>query len=152
MLKEDELMRKKEKVKQLAEKLVSFFSQEANIAAVFLFGSFGTEYENQFSDIDLGIVFMPGAQVNLRDELDLEARLSLHLQTDNVDLVNLNKAPLNLRFQAVKDGELIYEKDYPATSDFLENTYRYYLDYSYHFKVMERERARAMREVYADGE
>lgn len=148
---DDNLERNTERIDKLTNKIKSFFSKEQNIAAVYLFGSYGTEYESKFSDIDLGIVFMPGAMIGLQDELDLEARLSLYLKTDSIDLVNLNKAPLYLRFQAITEGNLIYEKDYIATSNFIENTYRYYFDYSYHLKILKQERSKALKEAYADG-
>lgn len=144
-------MRNSKKVDELTNKLKTFFSGEKNVAAVFLFGSFGTEYENKFSDIDIGLVFMPGVLVGLKEELDLEANLSLYLMNDNIDLVNLNKAPIQLRFQAITGGSLIYEGDYVATSDFIENTYSYYFDCFYHLKIMERERVRALKEAYGDG-
>lgn len=148
---DNNLERNIEKIDKLINKIKCFFSKKQNIAAVYLFGSFGTEYENKFSDIDLGIIFMPGVLMGLQDELDLEARLSLYLKTDNIDLVNLNKAPLYLRFQAITDGKLIYEKDYIATSNFIENTYRYYFDYSYHLKIMKQERTKSLKEAYANG-
>ncbi len=144
-------MRRNERINEMVKKIEDFFSKEKRIAAVFLFGSFGTEFENSFSDIDIGIIFMPDIQVGLEDELDLDARLSLFLKTDQIDLVNLNKAPIQLRFNAIKDGDLIYERDNTVTSDFIENTYRYYLDYSYHLKKLKRERAKVLKGVYLDG-
>lgn len=144
-------MRKNEKINNLIHKIESFFLEEKMVAAVYLFGSFGTDYENKFSDIDIGIVFINDLPIRLKDELELEANLSLYLKTDKIDLVNLNKAPIQLRFRAIADGELIFERDSLATSDFIENTYRYYLDYSYHLKNLEQERAKALKEAYADG-
>ncbi|HZK85766.1 MAG TPA: nucleotidyltransferase domain-containing protein [Desulfosporosinus sp.] len=56
------------------------FQFRAEIAAVYLFGSFGTEFEHPQSDIDLGIVFTHS--VTLPEELALDAALSLHVRHD----------------------------------------------------------------------
>ncbi len=44
------------------------------VAAVYLFGSYGTEFQLPSSDIDLGIVFCDVP--NLKDELELDAGIS----------------------------------------------------------------------------
>lgn len=121
------------------------------VAAIYLFGSYGSQYQTQFSDIDLGVIFQPNVQIGLPEELELDAYLSLALKTDRLDLVNLNNAPIQLRYKAVTDGMLIYEADYIATSDFLEATYKKYLDYAYHLRKFEQERIKALKEVYTSG-
>lgn len=145
------MKREMAKADEFKSRIQYFFKDEQNVAAVFLFGSYGTIYENKFSDIDFGVVFMPDALIKLQEELSLEAKLSLYLKTDNIDLVNLNKAPITFRFQAIANGILLYEKDYVATSNFIENTYRYYFDYSHNLKIMRQERSKSLKEAYIDG-
>lgn len=142
------MVRDREKVKNLKKNISGFFSKQKTVAAVILFGSFGTEYETKFSDIDLGIIFMPDVRMDLKRELEMDANLSLFMGTDRIDLVNLNKAPLQLRFEAITSGDLIFEQDYETASDFIENTYRYYLDYAYDLHLMKMERDRALKEAY----
>jgi len=137
---------KKKLGKSLTE-LKKFFCRQPNIAAVYVFGSFGTEYEHSFSDIDLGVVF-ENSNVSLQDEMGLEASVSLLLNREKIDLVNLKKAPVRLQYRAVSEGELIYEGSYEAHSDFLENVYKHYLDYLPDLEAYEREYEKALKEAY----
>lgn len=135
----------------LTAKLKKALEANNDIAAVYLFGSYGTDFQTEHSDIDLGIIFLPQIKAGLRKELELEVDLSLALGTDQIDVVNLNKAPIQLRYRAITEGRLIYEADYIATSNFLEETYRYYLDFAYHLNSFYRERNKALKEAYANG-
>lgn len=132
-------------------KLIKILELRSDIAAVYLFGSYGTEFQTKYSDIDLGVIFLPEVNADLRTELELEVALSLVLETDQIDVVNLNRSPIQLRYRAIAEGRLIYQADYTATSNFLEETYKYYLDYAYHLKKFHRERSKALKEAYADG-
>ncbi len=129
------------------DELKNYFGRQTNVAAVYIFGSCGTEYEHSFSDLDLGIVFAKG-KVALRDEMMMEASLSLLLNKENVDLVNLNKAPLKLQYKAVSEGELVYEGNYEVHSNFLERVYKRYLDYLPDLEAYEREYEKALKEAY----
>ena len=66
-----------------------FFQSRVEIAAVYLFGSFGTEVEHPQSDIDLGIVFT--RLVNLQEELELDVALSLHICHDRIGDQDLSR-------------------------------------------------------------
>ncbi len=132
-------------------KLQKALSSRDDVAAAYLFGSYGTEYETEYSDIDLGIIFLPGINADFKRELELEVALSLALGTDRLDVVNLNKAPIQLRYRAISEGRLIYEADYISTSDFIEKTLKYYLDYAYYLKSFFRERNKALKEAYTGG-
>lgn len=141
----------RKKIDVFISKLVKILEQRTDIAAVYLFGSYGTEYQTIHSDIDLGVIFLPEVKADLRTELELEVALSLALETDQIDVVNLNRSPIQLRYRAIAEGQLIYQADYVSTSNFLEDTYRYYFDYAYHLKNFQRERCKALKEVYVDG-
>ncbi|EAX48953.1 DNA polymerase, beta domain protein region [Thermosinus carboxydivorans Nor1] len=118
------------------------------IAAVFLFGSYGTDYQTRFSDIDLGVLFFPDGIPNLRGEMELAGAFSSALGRDDVDLVIMNKAPLPLRYRIVAEGEIVYEKDYVYTSDFLAATYKYFLDYNIDYRMFMAEYSRSLKEAY----
>ncbi|MEW5953946.1 MAG: nucleotidyltransferase domain-containing protein [Bacillota bacterium] len=128
-----------------------YLSQQREVVALYLFGSFGTEFQNEFSDLDLGVVFQPRELPGLRRELSLEAELSLIMGIDKIDLVNLNRAPIQLRFKAVADGTILYEADPDTLSDFLEDTYRFHSDYQIDLKAYYHEYRKALREAYLNG-
>ncbi len=142
---------KSKEINTLTEKVKKALASQNDIAAVYLFGSYGTEFQNEYSDIDLGIVFISGVKTGLRRELELEIALSLVLETDHIDLINLNRAPIQIRHRAISEGRLIYEADYITTSNFLEDTYRYYLDFAYHLGSFNYERSKALKEAYING-
>lgn len=123
-----------------------FFQARTEIAAVYLFGSFGTEFEHPQSDIDLGIVFT--RSVTLQEELELDAALSLHVSHDRIDLVNLNRAPIALQFRALREGALVYEGDYYKHSDFIEYVIKTYPDYAVKYAMFARDYEQALKEEY----
>ena len=107
--------------------LVELFRDfQPEILLVLLFGSYDTEYFRSDSDIDFAVLF--GANAGLMDEMKLLSRISLLLEYERADLVNLNQAPVTIQFNAL-GGKIIYEKDKTITSDFLERVLRMYGDY-----------------------
>lgn len=133
---------------QALENIQNYLARQQDIIAVYLFGSFGTEFQNKYSDIDLGVIFFQTSPVDLGRELTLEAELSLLLGTDGIDVVNLNRAPVQLCFKAVSKGTILFEADANALADFLEDTYRMYGDYQVDLKTYYREFREALREAY----
>lgn len=124
----------------------SFFQSRFEIAAVYLFGSFGTEFEHPRSDIDLGVVFTH--PVTLSDELEIDVALSLYVKNDRIDLVNLNRTPIALQFRALKEGMLVYEGDYSKHSDFIECVIKNYPDYAVKYAVFANDYEQALKEEY----
>lgn len=123
-----------------------FFQSRVEVAAVYLFGSHGTEFEHPLSDIDLGVVFT--RSVTLAEELNLDASLSLYVKHDLVDLVNLNRAPIALQFRALQEGLLVYEGDYYKHSDFIECVIKTYPDYAVKYAIFAHDYEQALKEEY----
>ena len=115
-----------------------------------MFGSILTEYYGAYSDIDLGIIFYT-SDVRLERELELDVQVSDILGSDKVDLVNLNKTPVQLSFQAITKGVLIQENDYIELSNFLEKTMKFYGDYRIDLEYYYSEYMNALRGVYLNG-
>lgn len=113
--------------KEELEKIQKFFKQYPQVAAVYLFGSYGTEFQLPSSDIDLGIVFC--APVDLKEELKIDAELSMFLHTDKVDFVNLDRTPVSLKYKALKEGKLLCENNPVINSNFRERVVKQYWDY-----------------------
>lgn len=126
-----------------------FFQARVEVAAVYLFGSLGTEFEHPQSDIDLGVVFT--RPVTLSEELELDGVLSLYINHDRIDLVNLNRAPIALQFRALQEGILVYEGDYVTHSDFIEYVIKTYPDYAVKYAIFARDYELALKEEYSNG-
>ena len=94
-----------------------FCSSHPEVAAVFLFGSYGTPAEREKSDIDLALLFRPGQIPVLRREMQLTDELCRIFRRDDIDLVVLDKAPLFLSRRIVPEGAILYEDDYNDVND-----------------------------------
>lgn len=126
--------------------LRELFSRNPRIIAVILFGSYNTPYYTDRSDLDFGVVY--DGPVDLRDELELELDLSQILKTERIDLINLNRAPLMLKYNAVAQGRIIFERNYEKTSDFIEAVYRDYCDFEPEYRMLCAEYDRSLKESY----
>ncbi|EQB86320.1 hypothetical protein M918_15390 [Clostridium sp. BL8] len=95
------------------------------IVGVWIIGSYGTEYQREDSDIDFAILFQN--DLSLMEEMDVACKISDAIAYENVDIINLKKAPILLQFKTIKEGRTLYERDYIKVSDYIEyvlNRYR----------------------------
>lgn len=122
-------MRNLEKIKDEIDRLILYGEGKGIVVAIYIFGSFGTEYENEFSDIDIGILY--SSDLNLREELLIESDICKIFGRDDIDVINLNKAPIDLQFEVISKGELVYCKDDSLLTDFIERVLDIYQDYSF---------------------
>lgn len=119
------------------KKLIDYFrTTELTVIMASLFGSYGTEYQRRDSDIDFAVLFRE--KISLLDEMRILKDLSAILNYENVDLVNLNNAPITLQFRAI-EGDILYEKDSRQVSDYMEMVFKIYGDYSPVLRNFERE-------------
>jgi len=125
------------------------FSLFPSVQSVFLFGSYGTECQTANSDIDFAVYFRP--KPFLDEEADLLHKLSQLLDTDRVDLLNLNSAPLDLQFRAIATGTIVYERDYVTTCNYVERVINLYHDYAITLEKFYKDYDYSLRETYADG-
>ncbi|GIW48829.1 MAG: nucleotidyltransferase [Caloramator sp.] len=110
-------------------KLVDFFKDREEVEAVFVIGSYGTEYQREDSDIDFAILF--NKEVDILTELEIEANISEIISFENIDLVNLKKAPITLQKKAINEGREIYVRDFNRLCDYIEYVYKRYRDEIY---------------------
>jgi len=84
------------------------------IAAAWLFGSRATGRERPDSDVDVALLFTHDPPRTL-DGLgfDIGAAIEEHVELP-VDLVVLNRAPVELVHYVLRDGQLVYETDAAA--------------------------------------
>ena len=93
--------------------LLCVFQLYPQVKLVYFFGSRAKGKESALSDYDFA-VYLDEKDTKLRFEtkLNLMAKLSQKVGTDNVDVVVLNdtKSP-ELKYSIVKEGKLIYEEE-----------------------------------------
>lgn len=102
-------------------KLRGFLSQNAEregIAAAYLFGSVARGTAGPRSDVDVGILYQEDPPLTLeglglRLEGDLESLLGKPVQ-----VVVLNRAPVDLAIRVLRDGKLLVDRDRTKRIDF----------------------------------
>lgn len=113
--------------------LQRYFTSNSNILSVWIIGSYGTEYQREESDIDFAILL--NSDIKLMDEMKISCDISDTIEFENVDIVNLRKAPITLQFKTLKEGRQIYEKDFIKVSDYMEYVFNRYRDEKYYIDL-----------------
>ena len=109
------------------QNLIEYFRGKKNVILVIIFGSYGTEFQREDSDIDFAILF--DGRLDMIQEMKVLDDLSRILNFENVDLVNLNKASVMIQFRSL-GGKIIYERDYYEVCDYMEKVFKLYADFA----------------------
>jgi predicted nucleotidyltransferase len=105
------------------------------IIVAYLFGSEAKGASGVFSDIDVAVFVDKG--VDKSERFDIRLRLSNELSSimnKRVGLVVLNDASVQLSYEVIKHGKLIFCKDKSVQVDFEMETLSKYLDRRYYDK------------------
>lgn len=78
---------------------------EDDLTAIYLFGSWGTEFETKESDIDIAILL--ATKVSQKEVWEFGQDLAVKMK-QNVDLLELKNASTVMRMQIVSEGKRIY--------------------------------------------
>lgn len=132
-------------MKEKITDLKCYFNNHEDISTVYLFGSYGSElYDPERSDIDLAIIY--SRDLTLKEEMLIDAEISLILESDDIDVVNLNKARVDICYQVLATGTIIYERNGILTADFVEKTLKYYFDHGIALELMKADTFEALKE------
>lgn len=140
------LNRNLESIQSEIRDLVSYVERNENVIALYIFGSFGTSLQNERSDIDLAVLFKNTPP--FFDELGMESDISQIFGSDDIDIVNLNKASIDISHQVVYTGELLYCKDEIELADFKERVFNIYGDFGIILKKYYDDYQEGLREDY----
>jgi len=121
------------------------------LAAVYLFGSYGTPFQTPLSDVDIALVFVEDDDSSLPQHLELIGRITEALHEDDVSVTILNRAPLAFRHRVLAEGRLLLLLDEIAHADFLESTITRYSDFAIDEVRFFQEYDRALVEEYCGG-
>lgn len=121
------------------------------LAAVYLFGSYGTPFQTPLSDVDIALVFAEDDGSSLLQHLELIGRITEALHEDDVSVTILNRAPLAFRHRVLAEGRLLLLLDEIAHADFLESTITRYSDFAIDEVRFFQEYDRALVEEYCGG-
>jgi predicted nucleotidyltransferase len=111
----------------VSDRIRDVLAEEPSVVAAYLFGSVAEGRHGPLSDIDLGILFAPGAGSDAVGRLT--DRLVSRLRTERVDVVPLAEAPIPLRYRCVRHGQELLCRDPVARERFVVDTVMRYLDF-----------------------
>ena len=88
--------------------------------AIYLFGSWGTEYQNPNSDLDVAVLLPPttAKQVDMWEWIALSQALASIADVANVDLINLRQANTVLRKEIIAADRRIWCADESSVLEF----------------------------------
>lgn len=112
--------------KNQIQKLKEYFEKRSDVVMAFIFGSRAKEKAREVSDWDIAVYFKPEKNYVEWEEQQREYPAEDEvwnncieiLQTDNVDLIVLNRAPISIADSAIKGSPLVV-KDYRLWLDFM---------------------------------
>lgn len=96
-------------VDKKAEKLVKQNAEKYSLKLLLLFGSRATGKNYATSDFD--VAYLSNKDLDLMEEARLMLDLSPVFKSEDIDLVNLKKAPPLLYYAVFQDCQVLYEKD-----------------------------------------
>ena len=111
------------------------------IDILYLFGSQAEGMAGDLSDFDFGVVLRNTKKLSSDTNplyLELFNLLGCHIPSDRLDIVFLQKAPLELRFDVVGHGQVIFESSTDERFDFEEKTVQAYCDFKPILKEFDR--------------
>jgi len=106
--------------------------QKLRVGLVYLFGSYAEGKNQTLSDVDIGVIFLD--ELSLRGDCSKIYNELYDVFTDvfpdkSVDIIFLQKAGLELCFDAVVHGEILYESSREARFEFEERISILYADF-----------------------
>lgn len=136
-------------VNEIGHLLQTFADTYPEIIAIYLFGSIAQNKAHRQSDIDIALLFTPDLSAERRFQTKLLFGGQLEtLLTVPLDVIDLNGAPLFLRFQVIKTGQLILERERTARCLFQMRTLSLYYDQK---PYLDRQRLAAIQRIQVEG-
>lgn len=117
----------KHDIYQLLPKLTETLHSERDIIFVYVFGSYGLNKVGPLGDVDIGIYF-DYIDDDWDKKLYLYGIITSTLKTDEVDIVILNNTSVELAFNIIKTGKLLFCKDDYKMIRFFCTTLNRYFD------------------------
>jgi uncharacterized protein len=112
----------------LSEKVQLLSARFREIQLVYLFGSRVDGEIGPMSDFDFGILLL-GGKMDVSLQANLAHEIAMILQTDRVDVVILNRSPIEFQYNIIAKGRRLYERDVETRVEFEANVLSRYFDY-----------------------
>lgn len=113
---------------QLKRDIVSVFAEVSEVKLAYLFGSQVEGDSGPMSDFDLGVLLDHAASWS-QIRVQLSHSLVHGLNTERIDLVLLNEAPIELAYAVIAQGEAVYQRDVATRVEYEARVMSLYGDY-----------------------
>ncbi|MFO8020239.1 MAG: nucleotidyltransferase domain-containing protein [Promethearchaeia archaeon] len=114
---------------QLRNELKPLFERHEEVKIAYLYGSYALERQNEFSDIDIGIVIEPKIEPNPLYFAKIASEIEqIFDYTVEADVRVLNNVPPRFLFKVINQGILIYCSDETFKNEVELNAIRRYVD------------------------
>jgi predicted nucleotidyltransferase len=100
----------------------------AGLQLAYLFGSRVNGRESPQSDCDIALL-LETPSPGLEREEQIRHALCLSLHSDNIDMVVLNQAPIELAFVVIAEGKVLFQQDLASRVEYEADVLSRYYDY-----------------------
>ena len=112
----------------LLERVIHVLTRFPELSLAYLFGSRVDSEPGPLSDYDFAVLTdeeqdVPALRARLAHEL------AIILETDKIDVVNLNRAPIELAYAVIAQGRLLYQRDEATRVEYEARVMGLYGDY-----------------------
>ena len=107
----------------------AYLKSRSDVSFAYLFGGLAKEKPTPLSDVNIAIYLSEGVDIVER-KMEILGRLMILLETDEIDLVILNTAPLTLRMKILESKKIIADNDPFLRHGYESLTMRKYFDFS----------------------
>jgi predicted nucleotidyltransferase len=116
-------------IEDLIPKALTYLQSMPDILFAYLFGGFGRGKHFPLSDVDIA-VYIEGPTGLREKKMEILGTLIDILQTDEIDLVILNNAPLPLRRRILESKRVVVDHEPSRRHHYESLTMREYFDFS----------------------
>ncbi|MBM4053498.1 MAG: nucleotidyltransferase domain-containing protein [Planctomycetes bacterium] len=119
----------REDIHKLLPEIRSYLESNPKILFAYLFGSLAQRKQTPLSDVDIA-VYLSDTSSLPEDKLEIVGHFINILETDEIDLVILNTAPLPLAARIIENKIILADKQPFLRHNFESLTLRKYFDFS----------------------
>lgn len=123
---------------KILNEISNYLNGNPEVSFAYLYGSFGSEYQTKFSDIDIAVY-----QTNKKSSYDyrmsefkIEADLCYLFPKFNFDVRSLNDAPIIIIGKIINEGTPVFVRDENKHLDYVELNRLKYMDYQIIYKPL----------------
>lgn len=105
------------------------FANFPEVQLAYLFGSHATPKSTPSSDIDVALLLDRTVHTSIIRKAEIMAALEGYFHSEHVDVTFLNTAGSVLKYEALKQGKLLFERDHGTHKQFQLRVWKEFFDF-----------------------